>query len=61
MQYADLGEDVEIVKLAWLFLVAERIALGRFGDELAARVFVEDGWSELCQACNKARQVGGIR
>jgi hypothetical protein len=42
MQYADSGEDVEVVELARLFFVAERISLRRFRLILSARVFIEE-------------------
>jgi hypothetical protein len=48
LQHLYLGEDVEVVELVGLLLFTKGIALGRFGDELAARVLVEDGWSDLC-------------
>jgi hypothetical protein len=36
-----LREDVELGKLGRLLLVAKRIALWRFGEELSARIFIE--------------------
>jgi hypothetical protein len=45
LEHANLGEDIEIVKLVGLFFDTERVAIGRFCDELAARVFVEYLWA----------------
>ena len=44
MQHADLGEDIKVVELGRIFVVvvAEGITRGCLGDELPARVLVED-------------------
>lgn len=48
MKYTDLGEDVEIGKLLWLLLIAEGVALGRFGEVLTTCVLVKDLWPAWC-------------
>lgn len=57
LQHTDLGEDVEVVELVGLVVFAEGVALGGFGDVLAARVFVEDGRSALIRR-GEAQAVG---
>lgn len=48
VKYTDLGEDVEIGKLLWLLLIAEGVALGRFGEVLTTCVLVKDLWPAWC-------------
>lgn len=42
LQYTELREGVHLVELYGLFIDSERVALGRFRDELASRILVED-------------------
>jgi hypothetical protein len=41
LQHADLGEDIEVGEFVGLLVGAERIAIGRFCNKLAAGVLVE--------------------
>jgi hypothetical protein len=41
LQHADLGEDIEVGEFVGLLVGAERVAIGRFCNKLAAGVLVE--------------------
>jgi hypothetical protein len=40
MQHSDLGEDIEVSEVFWLFLLAIWIVVRRLGDVLSASVLV---------------------
>lgn len=53
LQYADLGEDIEVVEFGGFFVDAKGVVCGRLGDVLATRVLVEELQAGKCRLADR--------